>query len=460
MSEVFSESPKDHGDELHSLARYLRQNAYNDIDALQRFIIVYENAHVADDFNPVIFLDSTPTGVDFEYWENIFEEALEAYDNLGGSRLVTRFPETGRTPSSNWTEELQSLQAIFDTENLEYAQSHALYVRKHARELEQADTNGTQYQSLLANPQFLSGLAQVYDFEYTEEVEYIPADWPNSDDDFFESVLQAVGYQYASSYQNDWQHESNKSLVDAPVLNLKAIARLEAERPRSTQYLSEQYGIRHFNRYPTELLASQFDNQGKVDRPYGIIISAVSDHNGAFSGYWMSGTSMPSKLYDQANETHDLLVAEAETVAEFERRLKHFDMVNGSQFKIDFALIHTHGKSESITFGMASNLGNLALKAKLSDARKLFSPRASVVMTGCSTGKADGIAQSLSRQFNTTVVATPATTVTKSISFVPEPDSIRLIPHYTYNDQAIAPVIYKKGSPLGSQKTTDFLRTE
>jgi len=459
MTEVVLDRPQDPVDEMRGLIRGIHQTGYSDVNAMQRFITLYSD-HAPEGDRDAFFQSLDAPDIGFEFWEGVFDDVVSAYDGLGGSRVALSFPETGRVPSSDWAEELSDLETIFNSSVSAHIQSHALYVRKNAQALVDADTDGTRFTAMLANPRFLTGLVQVYDYESEYQgTEHLPSSWPNKDDGFLQMVLQAVGYKYEGSFQKDWRHENEGRIKEGLAANLKAIASLENARVGATKFLSEHFGIRHFSRYPTELLVSQFDNGGKVNRPYGVSISAVDDHNGAFSDHWMPNNSIPSGLYTQAKETHDFVVAEAETSTEFEERLKRFDALNGEQFQIDFALIETHGSPDSITFGTAPDLGSLALRSKLSDVRKIFSPRASIAMTGCSTGQINGMAQSLSRQFNTTLVAPSAVTSTKSIEFINGQDSIRLVPAYDESqDRPTAfPVVYRKGSPLGSQKTADYL---
>jgi hypothetical protein len=463
MTEVNMKPPADPIGDMRSLIRSIHQNGYNDLDAMQQFIILYET-HAPEDDRETFFESLDSPDIGFEFWEGTIDEVVVAHDRHGGSRAAISFPETDHIPSSDWSEELETLGAIFESEEVQHVQSHALYVRKHAKELEQADTSGTQYRALLAKSSFLIGLAKVYDFEQSQSAEHIPDSWPDPDDDFLKSVLEAVGYSYVRNYQSNWRcvikdDDIEDYITENIVPNLQAIAALEMARSGATQYLSEQYGIRHFSRYPIDLLVAQFDSGGRVDRPYGVIISAVSDHNGAFSGNQIPDPSTPRILYTQVKGTHDLLIAEAETAAEFEQRLQHFDRLNGQQYKIDFGLIETHGSSSSITFGRAPEIGSLALRTKLHDVQNLFSARASVVMTGCSTGQVNGIAQSLSRQFNTIVVAPAGSVGTEHITFVPDPESVRLIPSFKGGSdrQPTIPVVYKNGSPLGLRRTAAYL---
>lgn len=459
MTEVVFDRPQDPVDEMRGLIRDIHQAGYSDVDAMQRFITLYGN-HAPDNDRDAFFQSLDAPEIGFEFWEGVFDDVVSAYDSLGGSRVALSFPEVGRVPSSDWMEELNTLEDVFNNSESAHIQTHALYIRKNAQALAGVDVEGTRFNTMLASPRFLTGLVQVYDYEFEYQgTEHLPSSWPSKSDGFIQAVLQAVGYKYEGSFQKDWRHENDGHVKEGLAANLKAIASLETAKTGATKYLSEQFGIRHFSRYPTELLVAQFDNGGKVSRPYGVSISAVDDHNGAFSDHWMPNNSIPSGIYAQAKETHDFVVAEAESSTEFEERLKRFDTLNGEQFKIDFALIETHGSPDSITFGTAPDLGSLALRSKLSDVRKVFSTRSSIAMTGCSTGQINGMAQSLSRQFNTVVVAPSAVTSTKSIEFISGQDGIRLLPTYgeKQNKPTAVPVVYKKGSPLGAQKTADYL---
>jgi hypothetical protein len=469
MTETGEAIQLDPVNEMRGSLRTVHQSGYKDLPAIYRFLILYDDYTVDPEGYNQFFESLDSPDIGFTYDEEVYDHVLAAYDDLGGSRFALAFPEADRVPSDDWLEELQTLPEIFDQCTRQYSATHALYVRMHAQQLREADPSGIQLQALFTNPRFLQGLVSVYDFEETESDEnrpefltesHVPEFWPTDDGSFLESVLEAVGYQYAGSHLSDWRHEREGSTIYSTLPNLRTIAELERERIGATRYLSERFGIRHFGRYPIDLLLKQYDSRAQANRPYGVMVSAVDDHNGNFSD--IPGTLLlADRLYSQAKETHDFFVAEAETSTEFEQRLKHFATINDQRYQIDFAVIETHGSPETISFGLVEGIGSLALGSKLSDARKIFSKRASILMTGCSTGQINGIAQSLSRQFNTTVVAPPVDISTKIVSFAETPEAVSLIPHYPQrkDDSPIRPVVYRKGSPLGLQKAAAYLES-
>jgi hypothetical protein len=454
MSERVIEMPVNPVDKLRNLVAEIHSENYGNVDTMRDFLILYEEAEKGDDVETLWEKLDLP---DLMFTQDVFDDIVTAYDDLGGSPFATYFPETGHVLSSDWNEELETLTSLFSEDSVRFAQSQALYVRQHAKSLKYTDPH--QYSALLANPRLLEGVRRVYDFE-NEDPKELPYDWPDRNDGFIDDVLEAVGYHYLNTYPIDWSYKVEDTERNDIAENFRAIAHLESVRPGATKYLSEQFGIRHFNRYPTELLATQFDAKSTAWKPYGIVISAVDDHNGALR----SATGMPrlgtiGKLYAEVKNSHDMFVAEAATGTEFESHLKQFDSLNRDRYKLDFAVIDTHGRPESLTFGRIPHLGSLAIRQKLSDVKELFSARASVLLTGCSSGQINGIAQSLSRQFRTTVIAPQEAAGTQSISFLDDQEGIRLIPEYAKkkNDHIPTPVIYRKGSPLGAQKTAAYL---
>lgn len=457
MSEVLLRSD-DPIDELRTLMRAILASSYTDMRAMQSFLTLYLRYDFKEGRDAFYERMDIPD-LDFEYWEGIFDEVLSAYDDAGGSKAALEFPETGRIHLPDWSEELDVLVNLFQT-GAEYAESEALYTRMHAYELIIADSQ--RFLELITHPIFLKALLKVYEFEDEYRgTEDLPDNWPNKDDEFLFIVLKSLGYAFADTYALDWSQSSKDKHSPYIAKNLRAIQQLESHQPGIVRYLSETFGIRHFSRYALDLLLKQAEKQGIAERPYGVCISAVADHNGAFTNLDRSLDSRTTQVYRQADVSHDFFVAEANSAEEFKERVRLFDVINGKRFKIDFALIQTHGSPYSIMFGVHYSLGSLTLDARLKDVRSIFSARASILLTGCESGRENGIAQTISRQLSTVVVAPSEITSISNIAFVEGSDQIRLIPEYRkprIGEQPPVSMIYSKGRLMGAKRSADYLQ--
>lgn len=196
-----------------------------------------------------------------------------------------------------------------------------------------------------------------------------------------------------------WETVTEKSIPYGP--NLKAIIKLEKEKPGITKYLQENFNIVHFGRYPEELLIAQYEEQ-KLQReknPYVVIINPYSDWNGAF-GQNYSGWQ---KLYWQLKGKHlSLKVVEADDkkdIAElllflyksFGRAIGGFIGGHGSKDSIDFG--STWGKYDAKHFLHTNDL-TVSIKGLV---KNFFEDNSTLVLNSCSTGESGGIAEELSK---------------------------------------------------------------
>ncbi len=463
---------------MQQLLRSIHLNDYADLEQMGEFLGLVNgySAHSNGGTDYYEKLDSPD--LDLLYGDDVFDTVVSRFDALGGSSGESTFMQRQKLAGS-WQEDLQDLHVEVTMNDPYLHRSVALYARIFGNDLKTASHD--DYYALLRHPSILAVLPYMNDYQemWAQDDELArkdkPSYWPAEDDGFLHDVLRAVGYAGVRDYEQIWSYVRPARTSEAgykfPAVecntiteNLRAIAELEAERPGAVQFLSREFGIRHFCRYPLDLLTHQFDTKGKVDRPYGVAISAVNDHNGAFTSAFMPVNLYPSAtnvgvLHTLSSASHDMLVAEVQTGQEFVRRLKQFDKLNGELYKLDFAFIEAHGRPESIAFGNSDEVGRIALGTKMSNTRQLFSKRACIALSSCSAGQVNGIAQSLSQRFNTIVVAAPEVVSTVHLNFKADEASVRIIPDFVGNNTKtkVMPVVFKKGSPLGIQKTTEYL---
>lgn len=248
------------------------------------------------------------------------------------------------------------------------------------------------------------------------------------------TLLGSLGIEDPTSCVNDWAYiQELDGVQETPWEripnfhnNLDAIQQLEQSRPGAVRLLSSFYGIRHFGRYPTEMLADQFDKHGDVSQPYGIILSGAQDWCGSFTKVSVA----PLELYEKVRATHILRVCEARDETELIERVAKLDLTYGEQHKIDFAVIQAHGSNERMSLNAQSNLGSIALSSTLAGVGQAFSPNACVALVACETGQQGGIAQALSRILKTTVVAPGTITGIPELSFAADGGIVKIFPDY------------------------------
>ena len=105
--------------------------------------------------------------------------------------------------------------------------------------------------------------------------------------------------------------------------NLEKISRLENERPGIAKMLYEKFGIRNFRRYPEEILITQYDQFEDTERPYGIMVQALADHNGIFG----VDNETWQKFFDEIKDKYNFRVFEASGKRELVQHL--INQING-----------------------------------------------------------------------------------------------------------------------------------
>lgn len=181
---------------------------------------------------------------------------------------------------------------------------------------------------------------------------------------------------------------------------------LESKRPGIVKVLVTEFGVKAFARYPLDSLIKQYDERDKDDKPYGIILYARKDWNGAFT--------LQKDLFQKLSSDLDrcgyyLRIIEADSKIDVAKALITFRK-RYPNHKISFALIGGHGTRSSINFGGNDELHSLYLK-DLSDEglnkkiRLFFEFEPSIILNSCSTGGRIGIARKLSESLGAKVTA-------------------------------------------------------
>lgn len=182
--------------------------------------------------------------------------------------------------------------------------------------------------------------------------------------------------------------------------NLQVLYELKQVSSDAPSVLFDQFGITHFGRYTREMLVKQYEER-EIQKPYGIILFPIADHNGAFFHSVM--------LLDQIQrdlETHgySVRIVEADSKESVARRLITLDRIYGqgeTGHKIDFAFIGGHGSKNTVSFGEGEHAREQFTTAEIEGSgigrgvKQFFTPEAKTMLFSCSTGAEGGIAEEM-----------------------------------------------------------------
>lgn len=213
---------------------------------------------------------------------------------------------------------------------------------------------------------------------------------------------------------NEWRTSTDREdMHHAITRNFMSVFELESQRPGIASALNKEFGISCFGRYPKNLLIAQYDNKDKKEEPYGVIINAKEDYNGAFYG----NVNTYNKLFAQLQNRQKIRVFEVESPLDIVRVLNQGRHKYG---KISFAIIGGHGTEKSVWFGRdfssrKPSLRQEDLKRKGASALTLaFVENPTIILNSCSTGALGGIGEDMSN-LGATIIAPPTPAAIKDI---------------------------------------------
>ncbi len=220
--------------------------------------------------------------------------------------------------------------------------------------------------------------------------------------------------------------------------NMDAVFDLEDKREGIARLLYKEFGIRNFERYPQSILIAQFDEFEDLEKPYGVMIQATHDWNGAFASW--SDRQVWEKLFEQIKEQYAFRIAEAKSKAEVARRLIGFNRKYGEHHKIAFAFIGGHGSKDSITLGGPHRRNKLLSEDLTGRGVKrtggFFEPHPTIALVSCSTGAEGGIGQELSKVLGAKIIAPSVPTGLKNIEAILTSEGIDFKVEYSSKDES------------------------
>jgi len=264
------------------------------------------------------------------------------------------------------------------------------------------------YNKIIASVDFL----QSTDLSFLDDA-YLDEDgtdwYDNGIREFSDYILEQLGAKQPWRFFKAWAAHSKEGPKKGNLSdNFNIIGQLEEFRPGAFKLLHEEYGITGFHRYGVSFLLEQLENHGNTDKPYGLIISAVSDHNGA-----LKVPQGADRFLEKFKDYYYVRAIEAEGSIELGRKLLEMDKLYGDEHKISFVFVKAHGEEEFVYLDSSRwGLGAISANSRVQSAQKLFVQEPLFRLDSCSTGAYGGIAQTLSEQLHATVSAPVAPSAT------------------------------------------------
>ncbi len=220
-------------------------------------------------------------------------------------------------------------------------------------------------------------------------------------------IFATAGYQYKEigpAWSNSTTRENNREMM---IRNLGSLHELESERPGSARYLTDNFGIVCFSRYPIEILIKQYDDRDDKDSPFGIYVTGRTDHNGSM--YAFNKQDKIEVLSAEAElNGRTLKIIEVNNTVDAARKI--IDLTKKLNNKVSFMFVNAHGNNEAMALGQFDsfrpdlNIGDIA-KPGTKKFFQYFEEGATLVLSSCLTGSEQGIAEKIAKTSGMTVIA-------------------------------------------------------
>ena len=212
---------------------------------------------------------------------------------------------------------------------------------------------------------------------------------------------------------------------------LRVMRSIEAARPGICAYLTKEWNIKAFGRYPEAMLIAQYDNREDDRTPYGFISVARKDRNGAFitPDFWKEVFAQSVK----DGKTRFLIrVAEWNDKEQFvrnfsriRRRYIHPRKLPEGR-KIGFYGIFGHANPSTITGGNKPGaeitIGDVKKFLKKQHVDGLLEPEAQGFLVACKAGVEGGIRDVIQEVSDHDTVASEHSTNIKNLAITLRPD--------------------------------------
>jgi hypothetical protein len=222
-----------------------------------------------------------------------------------------------------------------------------------------------------------------------------------------EKIFATAGYEYKEIGAVWFKSAPQEKYRDMMISNFACLHALEGQRPGSAKYLTDNFGIVCFSRYPIEVLLKQYDERDKSDVPFGIYATGRTDHNGSMYAFNKKG-----KIEELSSKTelngYTLKIIEVNNTVDAARKI--INLTKKLNKKASFMFVNAHGNSEEIALGQFNNFRpDLNIKDISKPGTKkffdYFEEGATLVLSSCLTGSEKGIAEEIANTSGMTVIA-------------------------------------------------------
>lgn len=227
--------------------------------------------------------------------------------------------------------------------------------------------------------------------------------------------------------------------------DLIAIQKIEAKRKGIAAALFKKFGIRYFNRYPTELLIKQFDQMEDKNLRYGVFVSGLPDGNKSFENK-MELENITSIGKQLGNINFGIRFTEVGSILEMDRILEELNHDYGNENKIEFMFLRAHASVNILALTLSKDdeediiLGSKTAENLFIKWKTFFAENFKCVLDGCSVGRKKrgrfeigdngGFAQWLSTFFNFVMAPSGIQSGILFSTITLENDKIKIEPNY------------------------------
>jgi len=220
-------------------------------------------------------------------------------------------------------------------------------------------------------------------------------------------IFATAGYQYKEIgpvWFNSTSRENNRDMM---IRNLCSLHALESERPGSAKYLTDNFGIVCFSRYPIEALIKQYDDRDETNSPFGIYATARTDHNGSMYTFNKQDKIEILSSKAQLND-YALKIIEVDNTVDAAKKI--INLTKKLNKKVSFMFVNAHGDAESMSLGKFNsfrsdlNIDDIS-KPGTKKFFQYFEEGATLVLSSCLTGSEKGIAEEIAKTSGMTVIA-------------------------------------------------------
>ncbi len=222
-----------------------------------------------------------------------------------------------------------------------------------------------------------------------------------------EKIFASAGYRYDEIGPAWFESTTSEEYRTMTIENITSLHILEKKRPGSAKYLTDNFGIVCFSRYPTKLLIKQYDDRDRTDIPFGIYATGRTDHNGSM--YSFNKREKIKELSTKAElNGHALKIIEVRNTVDAAKKI--IALTEKLNRKISFMFVNAHGNTDVIALGEFNNFRR-ELNAKdiakpgMQRFFQYFEKGATLVLSSCLTGSEKGIAEEISKTSGLTVIA-------------------------------------------------------